>query len=155
MPGYGILAADEGTGLLPWSWAAERLERSRDYWIATTWPDGRPHVMPVWGIWRDRSLVFSSSRSSRKARNLAADPRCSLATEDPLEPVTVEGAATFLDDASEIAEFASAINAKHQVDYPVSFYTSPENVCIRIDALSAIGLAEADFTGSPTRWDLR
>ena len=25
MPGYGILAADQGSGLLPWSWAADRL----------------------------------------------------------------------------------------------------------------------------------
>ena len=25
MPGYGLLGPDEGTGLLPWSWAEERL----------------------------------------------------------------------------------------------------------------------------------
>jgi nitroimidazol reductase NimA-like FMN-containing flavoprotein (pyridoxamine 5'-phosphate oxidase superfamily) len=155
MPGYGILEPDEGTGLLPWSWARERLERSRDYWIATRWPDGRPHLMPVWGIWRDRSLVFSSARASRKARNLVAEPRCTVATDDPLEPVVVEGVATFLEDSAEIATFASAVNAKHDVEYPVSFYAAPENVCIRIDAVSAIGLVEADFTGSPTRWDLR
>ena len=155
MPGYGILAPDQGTGLLPWSWARERLERSRDYWIATTWPDGRPHLMPVWGVSRDRSLVFSSARVPRKARNLAAEPRCTVATDDPLEPVVVEGVATFLEDSSEIAVFASAVNAKHGVEYPVSFYTAPENVCIRVDAVSAIGLVEAEFTGSPTRWDLR
>jgi hypothetical protein len=27
MPGYGLLDATQGTGLLPWSWAVERLER--------------------------------------------------------------------------------------------------------------------------------
>ena len=68
MPGYGILPAGEGIGLLPWSWAVERLERSHDYWLATVWPDARPHVMPVWGVWREDALWFSSSKTSRKAR---------------------------------------------------------------------------------------
>ncbi len=53
MPGYGVVGAEEGSGLLPWSWARSRLEHSRNYWVATTWPDGRPHVMPVWGVWQD------------------------------------------------------------------------------------------------------
>ena len=46
MPGYGIVGPGEGRGLLPWSWAEERLIASHDYWVATVWPDGRPHVMP-------------------------------------------------------------------------------------------------------------
>jgi len=76
MPGYGIVGPTQGSGLLPWSWAEERLTASRNYWVASSWPDGRPHAMPVWGIWHDGALWFSSSRQSRKARNLAADPRC-------------------------------------------------------------------------------
>src|ERR687885_452744 len=75
MPGYGIVGPTEGSGLLPWSWAEQRLVASRNYWLASGRPDGRPHVMPVWGVWHQRSLWFSSSRGSRKARNLAADPR--------------------------------------------------------------------------------
>jgi hypothetical protein len=35
MPGYGVLVAAEGTGLLPWSWAQDRLARARNYWLAT------------------------------------------------------------------------------------------------------------------------
>jgi general stress protein 26 len=30
--------------------------------------------MPVWGIWHDKSVWFSSSVQSRKARNLRHDP---------------------------------------------------------------------------------
>jgi len=55
MPGYGLLDAAQGAGLLPWSWAVERLQRSHDYWVATVRPDGRPHVMPVWGVWMPMS----------------------------------------------------------------------------------------------------
>jgi hypothetical protein len=154
MPGYGIVGPDEGSGLLPWSWAEERLAASLDYWVATVWPDGRPHVVPVWGIWHDRALVFSCSRASRKARNLAHDPRCVVTTADPLEPVIVEGVAAPLTDETAITRFAAAINDKHRVEYPVDFYTSADNACFRVEARSAIGLAESDFTGSPTRWEL-
>ena len=89
MAGYGLAEGDEG--MLPWSWAEERLTRSHDYWCATTWPDGRPHVMPVWAVWLDGALWFSSAPTSRKARNLERDPRCVLTTDDALEPVVLEG----------------------------------------------------------------
>jgi hypothetical protein len=93
MPGYGVQGADEGAGLLPWAWAQGRLEASRNYWVTTLWPDGRPHSMPVWGVWDDEVLWFSSSLGSRKARNVAGDPRCVIATEDANEPVVLEGRA--------------------------------------------------------------
>jgi hypothetical protein len=31
MPGYGIAGPTEGSGLLHWSWAAERLTAARNY----------------------------------------------------------------------------------------------------------------------------
>ena len=43
MPGYGISEASEG--ILPWSWAEERLANSRNYYLATARRDGRPHLM--------------------------------------------------------------------------------------------------------------
>ena len=72
MPGYGLLDAAQGTGLLPWSWAVERLERSHDYWMATLRPDGRPHVMPVWGIWLEAAVWFSSSRGLAAIKQMIA-----------------------------------------------------------------------------------
>src|ERR1700674_5664184 len=74
MPGYGLLDADQGTGLLPWSWAVERLTRSHDYWVATVRPGGRPHVMPVWGVWIDDALWFSSSRARARPATLPPTP---------------------------------------------------------------------------------
>src|ERR1035438_8821519 len=64
MPGYGIAGPEEGSGLLHWSWAAERLTAARNYWVTSVWPDGRPHVMPVWGMWDDSTLWFTSSAGS-------------------------------------------------------------------------------------------
>ena len=68
MPGYGISGPAEGSGLLHWSWAAERLTAARNYWVATVWPDGRPHVMPVWGMWDDSALWFTSAAGSRSGK---------------------------------------------------------------------------------------
>lgn len=151
MPGYGIVGPAEGTGLLPWGWARERLTHSHDYWLATVWPDGRPHVTPVWGVWRDDALWFSCSRRSRKARNLDVNPRVVATTDDPANPVIVEGEAQRLERAS-IAAFAGWCDTKYGTDYGVEFFGDSNNACFRIDVTSAFGIDGNDFTGSPTKW---
>jgi PPOX class probable F420-dependent enzyme len=152
MPGYGILGPTEGTGLLSWDWAADRLVRSHDYWLATVWPDGRPHVTPVWGVWRDDALWFSCSRGSRKAHNLERNPAVVATTDDPAEPVVVEGRAAFVADRDEIAAFAGWADTKYETNYGPEFFGDPANACLRVSVTAAFGLTGADFTGSPTRW---
>lgn len=152
MPGYGILGADEGSGLLPWSWATDRLAAAHDYWVASVWPDGRPHVMPVWGVWLDDALWFSSSRGSRKVRNLTGDPRCVVTTDNPLEPVIVDGVAEIVRDRARITTFLAASNAKYATAYAIDFLDPDLNATVRIRPTWAFGLDEADFSGSPTRW---
>lgn len=154
MPGYGILGPTGGTGLLPWSWAEQRLAASRNFWLSTAWPDGRPHLMPVWAIWdaERQSLWFSSSSASRKARNIAGDPRCMLATEDAANPVVVEGKAEIVRDPESIARVITLMNAKYETDYGVEFLDPVVNATIRVRPVWVFGLAEGDFTGSPTRW---
>lgn len=149
MPGYGIVT-DPG-GLLPWSWAVERLQRSHDYWLATVYPDGRPHVMPVWGVWTDGALWFSTGGRSRKARNLDHEPRATMTTVDASEPVIVEGVVCSVDEQPAVAEFADRVNAKYATDYPVDFFLGERT--LRLVPVRAFGLRQEDFTGSPTRWD--
>jgi PPOX class probable F420-dependent enzyme len=152
MPGYGVVGPEEGTGLLPWAWAEQRLAGSHEYWLATVRPDGRPHVMPVWGVWNEGALWFSSGLRSRKARNLAADSRCVLTTDTPREPVVIEGRAELVVDLSTIAAFAQSVNVKYETDYQADFYDPAVNGCFRVRPSWAFGIAEADFTGSATRW---
>jgi len=153
MPGYGVVGPSERTGLLPWEWATARLIRSHDYWLATVRPDGRPHVTPVWGVWRDDTLWFSCSRRSRKARNLEQNPAVVATTDEPRAPVIVEGRATTVDDHAEISTFAVLADTKYQTNYGMEFYADPTNACFRIEVRSVLGLTEDDFTGSPTLWD--
>jgi PPOX class probable F420-dependent enzyme len=149
MPGYGIQGPDEGSGLLPWAWAEERLTASRNYWVTSVWPDGRPHSMPVWGVWDGDAFWFSSSNRSRKARNLSADPRGVVSTEDASEPVVIEGRAEIVREPEEIARVADLMNAKYG-GITVEFLAA--NATIRIRPRWVFGIAHDDFTGSPTRW---
>jgi PPOX class probable F420-dependent enzyme len=150
MPDYGIRGPDEGTGLLPWSWAEERLERSRNYWIVSLWPDGRPHSMPVWGVWDGEAVWFSSGGRSRKARNLAADPRCVVTTEDANEPVIIEGTAELVEERAAIELAAERLEAKYGSGITADFLAA--HALVRVAPRWAFGIAHDDFTGSPTRW---
>jgi PPOX class probable F420-dependent enzyme len=152
MPGYGVVGPEEGSGLLSWDWATERLTRAHDYWLATVWPDGRPHVTPVWAVWRDGALWFSCSRRSRKARNLTSNPAVAATTDDAESPVVVEGRASLVADRATVAAFAEWADTKYETSYGVDFYGDPANACIRIDVVAAFALSGDDFTGSPTRW---
>ena len=72
--GYGLGDAPADGSVLAWPTVVEWLVESRNYWISSTRPDGRPHAMPVWGLWIDGTLWFSTDPVSVKARNLAAGP---------------------------------------------------------------------------------
>lgn len=154
MPGYGILPASKGTGLLPWSWALQRLRDSHDYWVATVWPDGRPHTMPVWGVWDEGVLWFSSSLGSRKIRNIKAGSDVSVSTEDPRNPVVLEGSAEIVTEIPVIQHFLHLMNAKYDTDYGLDFMDPAKNASVRVRPRWAFGVAEGDFGGSPTRWEL-
>lgn len=152
MPGYGTLGPDEGSGLLPWTWAEDRLARSHDYWLATVSRDGRPHVMPVWGVLLEDRLWFSSSKGSRKARNLLAHPECSLSTDDPSEPVVAEGPVDLVNDLGSLERVLAAENEKYATAYGMDMLDPEHNCCFAMTPRRVFGLASADFTGSPTRW---
>jgi len=79
--------------LLPWSWAAERLASSRNYFISTVRPDGAPHTAIIWAVWIDGALYFSTGLRSRKARNLAQHPRCTITTDRAEDAIILEGIA--------------------------------------------------------------
>ncbi len=156
MPGYGIRPAAPGVGLLPWSWAEQRLHASHNFWVVTLWPDGRPHAMPVWGVWDEDDLFwFTSAARSRKALNVASDPRCSIATEDEQHPVVLNGEGEIRTARAEIAHVLELVNAKYGTAYTMEFLDPAKNATIRVRPQWAFGLDADDFTGSPTRWTFR
>jgi PPOX class probable F420-dependent enzyme len=149
MPGYGLPDATTRDGLLPWTWARERLAAAHGYWIATARPDGRPHLTSVWGVWHDDRLFFSTGRHSRKARNLAADPRVSVGTDDAVEAVVVEGTAAPAADLPDRAIVVAAYAEKYGTAPP----DDPGSPLYVVEPSVAFGFIDSDvFTDTATRW---
>ena len=91
-PGYGIVGAADGKGVLPWAWVTRKMNRCRTFWLATIHAGHhRPHVMPVWGVWLDDAFFFSTGRKSRKGQNLAANPACTITNDNGEEAVIIDG----------------------------------------------------------------
>jgi hypothetical protein len=148
MPSYGLLGPEEGRGLLPFSWAEERLRASRNFWVSTVSESGAPHAMPVWCVWEDGALWFSTDGGSRKARNLARDPRCVVTTEGAAEAVIVEGEAALETKAPPLARIAEIYEAKYGMGYP------PDSHVYAVRPRVVFGFVEsaAEFAGAATRW---
>ncbi len=95
MPGYGI--NKDTKDVLPWRWAVDVLNRARIAVLSTVRPDGRPHAMPLWGLWLDDVYCLSTAITSVKPNNLRANDRCVITAEDGDDAVIVEGRAELSD----------------------------------------------------------
>jgi hypothetical protein len=76
---------------LAWAAIETRLIEARHYWLATTYPDGRPHVVPRWGVWVDGAFWYDGSPETRHVRNLEANSECVLHLESGETVTIVEG----------------------------------------------------------------
>jgi len=107
-----------GAPLIPWTKVLERLERGvtqipgsggpdrHTYWLATVSPDGRPHVMPLGVNWMDGVLYFSTGAHTRKAKNLAHNPQCTITVAMQDFDIVVEGTAARVTDPEQVARVA-------------------------------------------------
>ena len=158
MAGYGV--PDDLDGVLPWEWARQRLGGSRCYWVSTADAAGRPHSMPVWGVWLDEpdAFWFSCAPTARKARNLQVNAATTVTTEEPTRLVSLEGVATRLSAGGDLDRGSAAFWEKYgaEMDRPetevmeflgrsAAFAVTPER---------AFGLIETpeDFGPRATRW---
>lgn len=147
MPGYGIPEAAEG--LLPWQWAVERLQPARHYWLSTTRHDGRPHAMPVWGVWIDDCFYFSTGAESRKARNLTGNAHCVVSVEAADGAVIVEGTAAEVQPETLPQTVFAAYQAKYEWELDPALgpiFAVPPRVVFGFSSVPG------EFTGSATRW---
>ncbi len=75
-------------------------------WLATLDPDGRPHVTGVGALWVDGSFWFETGARTRKGRNLARDPRCSISVAAREFDLVVDGVAEQVTDPATVAAMA-------------------------------------------------
>ncbi len=102
-----------GSADIAWSRVLEQLEsgRAEHFWLATTDPDGRPHLAGVGARWVDGRLYFKSGARTRKSRNLENDRRCVIAAELPELDVTFSGTAELVTEATTVQRIADVYAA--------------------------------------------
>ena len=152
MPGYGLPKGKKG--LLPWSWAEQRLKKSHNYWVTTVKPDGSPHTMIVWGLWSDGMFLFSTGRQSRKARNLAQNPRCVVCTEQAHQAVIVEGLAEELMDVDARRRMLAHYERKYKFDMSsmADDILSLKEPIYAVRPKTVFSLVEKHYPPKATRW---
>ncbi len=105
--------------LVDWSVVTERLEQGvtqapstggpdrHTCWLATIDADGSPHVTGIGAIWVDDRFWFETGDRTRKARNIARDPRCTLSIATAEFDLVVEGEARKITDPPTVAAMAA------------------------------------------------
>jgi hypothetical protein len=103
-PAYGIPTSTKG--LLPWSHVDEKMSKAMRYWVSSVDGEGRPHAMPVDGMWIEGRLYFGGSPTTRRNRNLQANPAACVHLEDAMDLIVLHGDARELRGrvAPELAE---------------------------------------------------
>lgn len=97
---------------LAWSRAHELLAHGpkgpmAGFFLSTVRPDGRPHVAGVGAVWDDGDLFFTSGRDTRKSRNLAHNPACTISVKLPGMDLTIDGQATRETDPTVLEKVAA------------------------------------------------
>jgi general stress protein 26 len=144
IPDYGI--SKSKTGLLPWKWAEKNLAESREFWMMTVRPDGRPHAMIIWGLWFDGAFWFGTGGKTRKARNLAKNPNCVVGTQNAAEAVILEGVAEKITDPA----IRKKLEPESLRKYGMSGGGSEP--LYRVRPTHVFGLIEKSFPKTATRW---
>ena len=141
---FGVDNPDVPFEPIEWSAVVERLAEARNYWIATVRPSGRPHSVPVWGVWTDDSFYFLTDMKSLTATNLAQNPSAEVHLESGDEVVMLFGAFERIDlDAPVLAVFAEKYKMPPMAEgFPV----------FRLKPNKAIAWGEANFPSNATRW---
>ena len=147
-PGYGINPLDTA-GMMVWDEVRDRLAKERNYWVATTHPDGRPHVMPVWGLWLDETFYFATDTASRKGRNLVANPNLVVHLESGDDVVIIEGSAEEVMEPPLLQHFAEDYQMKYQIRPDVNSATAK---VYSLRPKVAFAWQEKDFPTTATRW---
>jgi hypothetical protein len=101
---WGPIAArlEAGVSMAPGTGGPDR----HSAWLATIDADGSPHVTALGALWVDGSFWFETGETSRKGRNLARDPRCTLSLATKEFDLTVEGEAHLVEDPPTVARMA-------------------------------------------------
>jgi hypothetical protein len=105
--------------LQEWSDVAARIAAAKNYWVATTTGDGRPHLRPVDGVFVDDRLAFGGSPETGWVRHLQERPDVSISLPDDDDAVILEGRVERVTDPDH--SLVGAVDEANRAKYPQYF----------------------------------
>lgn len=155
-----------GNPPIPWSRPRDLLTDATStpdtpFFLGTCTPDGQPHAAGVGAVWFDGDFYVVSGTSTRKSRNLKANPRCTISARLPGIDVVFEGEATQVTDRETLDQLAARYRdagwpAEREGDMFTAPYSAPSAgpppwALYRFRYHTAVGVAGAEPHGA-TRW---
>ena len=160
-----------GSAALEWSRPLRYLEAGPDQpdvpggesyvVLGTSRPDGTPHAAGIGARWLDGAFYFTSGPGTRKSRNLAANPACTISLRVPTIDLNLEGTAARVTDGPTLERLATLYReggwpAEVEGDAFTAPYSAPSAgpppwYLYRFTVRSAVGVATAEPYGA-TRW---
>jgi hypothetical protein len=143
-PAYGVKPGE----VLAWEEVRTQLEEAPAYWLATVRRDGRPHTVPLDGVWLDDVWWYGGAPETVHMRAVATDPRVVMHLADPHSAVIVEGIVRRVATSVELAErLATASNQKYGYGQPTSAYAEVNGLH------PLVVLAWSNVMQKPTRFE--
>jgi hypothetical protein len=150
---------------IPWSRVLEALEagtqRNETSFLATTRPDGRPHLAGVGAVWDDGKVYFVSGAGTRKSRNVAHNPNCAISLSLPDLDLVIEGVAQRVTDDDTLHRLAKryadggwparVVDGAFTYDYSAPSAGPPPWDLYAITPATIFGVLAAE-PGGATRW---
>ncbi len=105
-----------GSAPLPWRrprdiLAVGSLGPSVTFFLGTIGPNAMPHAAGVGAVWFEGDLYFNSGPATRKARDLAANPACTISARLAGIDLILEGRSTRVNDAGLVGRVAEVFRA--------------------------------------------
>lgn len=162
LDGYGAEA-------LPWSrpfdlLAARPLGPEIPFFLGTVRPDGRPHSVGIGAVYHDGDLYFTAGPGTRKARNLAGNPSCTISVRLETVDLTMEGTAARVLDTATLEALAGVYRdggwpAEVDGDALTAPFSAPSAgpppwQLYRFTVDTAVGVATTEPSGA-TKWTFR
>jgi general stress protein 26 len=131
VPGYQM--PQDTTNLLSWEFVSAHMAAACHYWLTTISAQGRPHTVPVWGLWYKNRLHFEGSMQTAWARHLVRNPHITVHLPNPEQVIIIEGTAHIIEDdaidSTEWERLDTRFQSKYQVEKGSPYwYVEPRKV---------------------------
>lgn len=156
-----VATNDEKT-VAEWSDAKAQFDKSDKYWLTTINPKGKPHVRPIFCVWLEDSIYFTSSPDAQKGKNIEVNSHCSICAAGKTLDVIIEGEVQRVTDQAALEKVRQLYKDKY--DWPITVegdaYTAPyaapsagkpPYALYQITLTKAFGFGNDEIYGA-TRW---